>query len=86
MNMYRHLHEELNDREEKINKYWTSIKICIRNKYPINDSGMWMDHLKILEDFNKDILNPKFICPANLKAEHDKILLIKEKKRNERRV
>lgn len=60
------------------NDYWASLKICIRNKYLIEDGAMWCDYLDLLKFFGKDINNPKYICPDNLKTVHDRMM---EKKR-----
>ena len=62
----------------QITKHWPSIKICLRNKYTVKDAGIWMDYLDLLRFFNKDIRNAKFVCPKNLKREHDRYV---EKKR-----
>jgi len=55
---------------KEIKKYWPQIKICIRHGYMIKDASMWLDHIEELEQFGKDIHNPKFICPKNLAAMH----------------
>jgi hypothetical protein len=63
---------------------WPSIKICIRNNYIVQDASMWIDHIETLKDLGKDILNPKYICPENLKEAHShytKILRDVEKKK-----
>lgn len=57
--------------DSKHNSYWYQIKIVIRNKYKVLDAGIWYDYLDLLRYFNKDIHNPKFVCPRNLKKEHD---------------
>ena len=54
-----------------IDTYWNTIKIANRNGYKVIDSQMWMDYIKMLERCGKDILSPKYICPANLKEAHD---------------
>lgn len=59
---------------KKVTKYWKSIKISIRNSYKIKDSSLWFDYLELLDFFNKDLSNPKYVCPANLKAEHNKLV------------
>ncbi len=56
----------------KIANYWAAIKICIRNNYKIEDILLWCDYVDQLRFFNKDIHNAKYVCPENLKAEHDK--------------
>ena len=57
---------------DAIEKNWQSIKTCIRNKYIIKDASTWIDHLELLRYFNKDLSHPKYVCPANLKAEHQR--------------
>ena len=52
--------------------HWRSICICIRNKYKVKDASMWCDYVDLLRYFGKDVNNPIYICPKNLKAEHDK--------------
>lgn len=58
--------------------YWAAVKICIRNKYKVKDSKMWLDYVDLLLYFNKDIHNAKYVCPVNLKKEHDR--LVKKKR------
>lgn len=65
------------------NRYWPSVKICIRNKYKIKDAGIWIDYIDLLLHFGKDIHNAKYVCPANLKREHDR--LVKKKRAIERK-
>ena len=57
-----------------IDTYWNTIKIARRNGYKVTDSLMWMDYIKMLERCGKDILSPKYICPTNLKEEHDRYM------------
>lgn len=64
-----------------IGRYWASIKICIRNGYTIEDGSMWCDMIDLLAHFGKDTRNPKHVCPADLKAEHDKL----ERKRRQQK-
>ncbi len=33
--------------------WWHAIKICLRNKYKIKDSRIWVDYLELLKFFNK---------------------------------
>lgn len=67
----------------QITRHWPSIKICLRNKYKVKDAGMWMDYLDLLRYFNRDIRNAKFVCPKNLKKEHDR--LVKKKREIQRK-
>jgi hypothetical protein len=57
---------------QAINNYWNSIKICIRNNYHISDGNIWRDYIDLLHFFGKDLHNAKYVCPANLAAEHDR--------------
>ena len=57
-----------------IGEYWASIKICIRNGYTIEDGSMWRDTIDLLHHFGKDTNSPKYVCPADLKVEHDKLV------------
>ena len=55
-------------------QYWASIRICIRNGYTISDGSIWRDTINLLRHFGKDTNSPKYICPADLKAEHDRLV------------
>lgn len=55
-----------------IGDYWASIKICIRNNYTVSDASLWCDYVDLLRFFGKDALNAKYVCPTDLKAEHDR--------------
>ena len=70
---------------QEVDKYWNSIKVANRNGYKVTDSQMWMDYIKMLERCGKDIQSPKYICPANLKEEHDrymrKVHILEDKKK-----
>jgi hypothetical protein len=62
---------------------WTSYKITLRQQYKIVDIQLWADYIRMLSRCGKDIRNAHYVCPADLKAEHDKyvekIRQIKEK-------
>lgn len=64
----------------ELHNYWPSIKICMRNKYKISDASIWKDYIDLLRYFNKDIHNAHYVCPKNLKQQHD---IYVEKKRRE---
>lgn len=55
-----------------INDYWASIRICIRNGYTTSDVSIWCDYIDLLRFFGKDLHNAKYVCPADLKVEHDR--------------
>lgn len=59
----------------------TAVKIAIRHNYIVRDDSMWKDYIDLLEYFGKDLHNPLYVCPKNLKREHDKLL--KRKRRIE---
>lgn len=67
------------DYRHRITMFWSSFKIVIRNKYKINDASIYLDYLDLLRYFKKDLRNAKFVCPKNLKKEHDK--LVQKKRR-----
>lgn len=62
-----------------IDNYWQSIKICIRNNYKIKDTTLWCDYIDLLRFFVKDLHNAKYVCPQDLKAEHDRYVIKKAK-------
>lgn len=64
---------------KNIDNYWQSVKICIRNAYAIKDATMWCDYIDLLRFFGKDLCNAKYVCPDNLKAEHDRYVAKKLK-------
>lgn len=69
----------MNSGWKNIDSYWQSIKIAIRNKYRIEDAILWCDYIDMLRFFGKDLHNAKYVCPANLKAEHDRYVAKKAK-------
>lgn len=54
--------------------YWASIRICIRNSYKTEDASLWCDYMDLLRFFGKDLHNARYVCPVNLKAEHDRLV------------
>lgn len=74
-----------NPREGK--RRWRQIKIALRHNCRYFDhsysTSTWFDHLSYLKYFNKDLNNPKFICPKDLDGEH-KILYAKRRKIEEK--
>lgn len=63
----------------KINSFWSAIKICLRNKYKVTDASIYFDYLELLRYFKKDLHNSKYVCPKNLKSQHDKLVKRKRK-------
>lgn len=75
---------------DRVTKYWNSIKICIRNNYIIEDGSLWFDYIQLLDYFQKDLNSSKYVCPMNLIHEHDRLVskkrdLLKRMKLNELR-
>ncbi len=68
----------------KVTKYWNSIKICIRNNYIIEDGSLWFDYIQLLDYFQKGLNSSKYVCPMNLLQEHDR--LVKKKKETLKRM
>jgi hypothetical protein len=65
-------------KDERYSTYWPQIKIVMRHKYKITDAGIWYDYLELLREFEKDIRNPKFILPKNLKNAHNEYVAKKQ--------
>lgn len=66
--------------------YWNSIKICIRNNYHIADASMWCDLVRLLRHFRKDTFSTKYVCPKDLKREHDRLVKKEEEQRERERM
>lgn len=70
--------------------YQPAIRIAIRNKYIVRDYTLWRDYLGLLDYFSLDLHNAHYVCPDNLRQEHDKLLARKkraeERKARERRI
>ena len=73
---------EFNWFKRDIDKYWSTIKIAIRNQYHIRNVQTYFDYLGFLKEFNKDLLIAKYVCPSNLSAEHKRYV----RKSTERRI
>lgn len=70
--------------QNNIDKYWASIRICLRNGYKIDDAVLWCDYIDMLRYLGKDLHNAKYVCPADLKREHDRCI-VKRAKAEERK-
>jgi hypothetical protein len=69
---YANLFRYFVNNSKKLDDYWPSIRIAIRNGFKIKDAGIWIDYLDQLRYFGKDLHNPHFVCPADFRAEHDR--------------
>ena len=59
-------------RGKGLDNYWSSYKLTLRHHYIIGDIALWCDYVDMLKRLGKDIHNPKYICPSDLRGEHDK--------------
>lgn len=64
-----------------LERYWASIRICIRNGYTIEDGTLWCDLISMLHILGKDLHSPKYICPTDLKEAHDEAVKAVERQR-----
>lgn len=75
---YDLLYARIQNKWEVENK-WQSIKICMRNNYIVKDAKIWFDYLDLLRYFKKDLHSAHYICPKDLKKQHD--IYVKRKKK-----
>lgn len=68
------LHLFMDDKSRNREYYWPSIRICIRNGYKVKEASIWCDYIDSLRFLGKDLHNAKYVCPADLLAEHDKAM------------
>ena len=66
--------------------YVHALNICNRNGYIIDDASIWFDYMDMLAYFNMDTHNARFVCPQDLKAEHDKLMKRKRRIENKRQL
>ena len=65
--------------ENDMDDYLPSLRICNRNRYVISDASMWLDYIDLLVYFHKDIHNAHYVCPEDLKMEHDRLMMKKQR-------
>lgn len=70
---YSLFHSLCTYQSSRVEHFWSSIKICMRNNYYVKDSSLYLDYLTLLELFNYDLRNAKYVCPDNVRQEHDKL-------------
>lgn len=63
----------------KVYGHWQTIRVALRHKYKPSDVTMWLDLLDLLRANGKDLHNPHYICPANLRKAHDEQHAIRER-------
>lgn len=54
--------------------YMHAVNICTRNKYRVKDADIWLDYIHMLIITGRDSHNAVYVCPADLKDAHDRIL------------
>lgn len=52
----------------------SAVKIVLRHGYNVTDGKMWLDMIDMLKRAQKDIRNPKLVCPYDLEKAHDKAM------------
>lgn len=72
---YRHNHGACG----LFSRFEHAIRIADRNRYIVKDTSMWFDYLHLLEYFHLDTHNAHYVCPKDLKAEHDKLMRRKQR-------
>lgn len=51
-----------------------AVKIVLRHGYKVTDGRIWLDMIDMLKRAQKDIRNPKLVCPYDLEKAHDKAM------------
>lgn len=82
--------EDLNyflQHQRDFDMYWNTYKIALRNGYHISDISLWADYVRLLERCGKDTRNAHYVCPSDLKTEHDRyqerVMVINEREKRE---
>lgn len=68
-----------------LKKYGASYKIACRHHYEPTDWDLWFDMIDLLRQAEKDVSNPKFVCPKDLNQGHDFALDVVEQYKKEQR-
>lgn len=58
--------------EQHMDICWKPYLVAKRNGYIPEDFSLWCDMVRMINRCGKDIHSPKYICPDNLKHEHDR--------------
>lgn len=72
----------MEDNITQVGKYWPSIKIARRHGFKIDkrtDLRMYFDYLEMSDAIGRDVRSPKYLCPKNLKKDHDEVMKLKQK-------
>lgn len=71
-----------------ITELLAAAKICVRNRYHIDDAVMYMDYIDDLHNLGRDMHNAHYVCPPDLIAAHaqsTKQIEAKRRREDERR-
>lgn len=68
----------------KQREYEPAVRICLRNRYHVEDASLWCDYVDMLIDEGKDIRNRHYVCPDDLTAAHDAMLRRRHRREEER--
>lgn len=68
-----------------VDNIWPSIKIAIRNHYQVKEPALWTDMVKAMNVLGADSRNRRYVCPKDLRAEHDKWMKALNRKRERER-
>lgn len=60
--------------------YWPSVRVALRHHYHVKDVSLWLDLLRMLNAERKDLRNPHYVCPVDMKAEHDRWMEIRRRR------
>ena len=76
-------------RLEKLKSCQRELNVCHRHGYEIGDISMWTDMVSMCRECGIDTLNPKHVCPDDLKAMHDmaqrKVNILRQRAEERRR-
>ena len=71
--MFRHYVESSSFRD--VERFWYEIRVAMRHGYKIKDASLWLDMVDALFRCGRDTRNPKYICPDDIFAAHDKAMI-----------
>lgn len=67
-------------------EYAAAVKIANRHKYVPADTSLWIDYLKMLVYLKKDVHNPFYVCPQDIRLAHDNVLKTYNRKKEQERI
>lgn len=81
----RQLYDFFIGHSRRMRDCWPSIRVALRHHYKIKDVTMWIDLVEMLQKNGKDVHNPHYVCPVDLKAAHDEQMdIIRRRQERER--